>query len=266
VTAPTGLSRGRLAAPLALLGVALFALPLVALVARAPWASLPAHVASPAVHDAMRLSLVSSVAALALAVGVGLPLAIWLASGRSRLRGIVRLVVMLPVVLPPVVAGIALLLAFGRAGLVGAWLYEWFGVAVPFTTAATVIAAAYVGTPFFVLAAEAGLRALEPRYTEVAATLGAGPVRRFVRVTLPMVLPSLRSGALLCWARALGEFCATQTFAGNLAGTTRTMPLACGDALERMDMNAAVVLSLLLAGVSVAVLFLLRHALPGGGR
>jgi molybdate transport system permease protein len=255
--------RGRLAGALAALGALLFTLPLVGLLVRVPWRSLGEQLASPAVHDAMRLSLVSSTGALALAVAVGLPLAIWLASGRSALRTAVRLIVLLPIVLPPVVAGVALLLAFGRSGVVGAWLHAAFGVSVPFTTAATVLAGAYVGMPFFVLAAEAGLRGLDRRYLEVAATLGASPWRRFTRVVLPMVLPSLRTGLLLCWARALGEFCATQTFAGNLAGTTRTMPLACGVAMET-DPQLAIVLGLVLAAVSGTVLFLLRAGLPGG--
>ena len=242
-------------------GVLLFLLPLLGLAARAPWNELGKQLQSPAVHDAMRLSLVSSLSALLLAVGFGLPVAVWLASGRSALRTAARIVVTLPIVLPPVVAGIALLLAFGRNGLIGSWLERWFGITVPFTTFATVIAAAYMGMPFFVLSAEAGLRAFDRRYLDVAATLGAG-LRRFATVTLPMVLPQLRTGALLCWARALGEFCATQTFAGNLAGTTRTMPLACGIAME-VEPNLAIVLSLILASVSVLVLFLLRHGLPG---
>ncbi len=261
---PPGARRGRCVGALAALGALLFALPLLGLLARVPWSEVLRQLASPAVHDAMRLSLVSSVSALVLAVLLGLPLAVWLAGGRSTLRTAVRLIVTLPLVLPPVVAGIALLLAFGRAGVVGSWLHAAFGVAVPFTTAATVVAAAYVGMPFFVLAAEAGLRSCDARWHEVAATLGAGPWRRFTRVTVPLVLPSLRTGALLCWARALGEFCATQTFAGNLAGTTRTMPLACGVAME-VDPELAIVLSLILATVSIGVLFSLRHGLPGGG-
>jgi len=252
--------RGFVLGALAALGVLLFCLPLAGLVARAPWRELGSQLASSAVHDAMRLSLVSSVSALVVAVVLGLPIAVWLANGRSALRTAVRIVVMLPIVLPPVVAGIALLLAFGRSGLLGGWLEQTFGVSLPFTTLATVVAAAYMGMPFFVLSAEAGLRSFDRRHLDVAATLGAGPLRRFVTVTLPLVLPSLRIGALLCWARALGEFCATQVFAGNLAGTTRTMPLACGIAME-VDPNLAIVLSMILAMVSVAVLFLLRHGL-----
>lgn len=245
---------------LAGLGVLLFLLPLLGLVARAPWRDLWTQLGAPAVHDAMWLSLVSSLAASGLAVGLGLPVAVWLANGRSHLRTAARIVVTLPIVLPPVVAGVALLLAFGRNGLIGVWLDRWLGLSLPFTTAATVVAAAYMGMPFFVLSAEAGLRSFDRRYLDVAATLGAGPVRRFATVTVPMILPSLRTGLLLCWARSLGEFCATQTFAGNLAGTTRTMPLACGVAME-FDPNLAIALSLILASVSVLVLFLLRHGL-----
>lgn len=245
---------------LAGLGVALFCLPLLGLLARVPWRELWAQLASPAVHTAMGLSLVSSLSALGVAAVFGLPIAVWLANGRSAMRTAVRIVVMLPIVLPPVVAGIALLLAFGRNGVLGAWLEAWFGVSLPFTTLATVVAAAYMGMPFFVLSAEAGLRSFDRRHLDVAATLGAGATRRFFTVTLPLILPSLRTGALLCWARALGEFCATQVFAGNLAGTTRTMPLACGVAME-VDPNLAIVLSLILASVSVVVLFLLRNGL-----
>jgi molybdate transport system permease protein len=244
----------------AALAVALFVLPLVGLAARTPWGELAGLLGRGEVHDALRLSLLSSLGATALAVALGLPLAVWLAGARSPLRTAVRLVVLLPIVLPPIVAGIALLAAFGRHGLVGSWLEAWFGAALPFTTPATVVAAAYVGMPFFVLGAEAGLRAFDRRLLDVASSLGAGPLRRFVTVTLPVVAPSLRTGALLCWARALGEYCATQTFAGNLAGTTRTMPLLCGVAMET-DPAQAVALSLILTAVSLVVLFVLRRGL-----
>jgi molybdate transport system permease protein len=244
------------------LAVLLFLLPLLGLVLRTPWSDLWQQLGSDAVRSAMGLSLLSSTTALGLAVLLGLPLAVWLAAGDSPLRTAARIVVMLPIVLPPVVAGVALLLAFGRNGICGVWLDRWFGVSLPFSTAGCVVAAAYVGLPFFVLAAEAGLRAFDRRWLEVAATLGAGPWRRFTTVTVPMILPSLRTGALLCWARALGEYCATQTFAGNLAGTTRTMPLACGMAME-VEPDLAIVLGLILASVSVVVLFSLRHSLQG---
>ncbi|MBL8896039.1 MAG: ABC transporter permease subunit [Planctomycetes bacterium] len=245
---------------LAFLGIALFALPLVGLFLRAPWSELASLLASSAVHDALRLSLVSSFSALALSVVLGLPIALWLASGSSALRRAARLVVLLPIVLPPVVGGIALLLAYGRSGILGAPLESWLGIALPFTTAGTVVAAAYLGLPFFVLSAEAGLRTLDRRYLELAATLGAGPARRFFTVTLPLVAPSLGAGGLLCWARSLGEFCATQTFAGNLEGTTRTMPLACGVAMER-DPALAICLSLILASISLLVLYVLHRRL-----
>jgi molybdate transport system permease protein len=240
------------------LAALLFALPILGIVLRAPWSRLGEQLASSAVHDAMRLSLISSFGALAVAVVLGLPLAVWLAGGRSWLRTWVRIVVTLPIVLPPVVGGIALLLAFGRNGVVGVWLDRWFGLTLPFTPAGALLAAAYEGMPFFVLAVEAGLRSFDRRYLAAAATLGAGPARRFATVTLPMIAPSLQAGALLCWARALGEFCATQTFAGNLAERTRTMPLACAVAMET-EPELAIVLSLMLSTVSVAVLFVLRH-------
>jgi molybdate transport system permease protein len=249
-----------LCALLVALAVALFALPLVGMLVAAPWTSLFDLVTSDAAVAALRLSLTSSLGATAVAVVLGLPLAAWLARGASPLRSAVRVVVTLPVVLPPIVAGIALLLAFGRNGLVGAWLERTFGASLPFTTAATVIAAAYMGMPFFVLSAEAGLRAADARLDEAARTLGANPAQRFLWVTLPMARTALLTGALLAWARALGEFCATQMFAGNLEGTTRTLPLQCAIAMESAP-ELAIGLSLVLACVSVAVLWLVRNRL-----
>jgi molybdate transport system permease protein len=243
----------------AALAVALFALPLVGILARAPWSRLLEQLSSPAVHDAMWLSLLASCGALALAFAFGLPMAVWLASGRSPLRTFARIVVTLPIVLPPVVGGIALLLAFGRNGVVGPLLEQWLGLSLPYTTVGATLAATYLGMPFFVLAVEAGLRSFDRRFVAAAATLGAGPARRFFTVTLPMIRPSLQAGALLCWARALGEYCATVTFAGNFAGSTRTMPLACGDAMNRGEPEIAIVLSLILSAVSVLVLVSLRN-------
>jgi len=246
-----------LAALGALLGVGLLALPLVGILLRAPWAEVPARLAQPAVRSALELSLVCSVSATVAGVVLGLPIA-WLLArrdfpGRSVLRGLVTL----PMVLPPVVGGLALLLAFGRRGVVGSWLESWTGLALPFTTFGVVVAETYVAMPFFVLAAEAGIRALDPRLEEAAATLGAGPWTRLRRVTLPLLLPSLRAGAIVCWARALGEFGATITFAGNLPGRTQTMPLAVYLAFET-DPDAAIALSLVLVAVSLAVLVALR--------
>ena len=241
-----------------LVAVLFFALPLVALVVRVPFDDLIRRFGAPEMVDALRLSLVCSLAAAAASVVLGLPLASWLARGNSPLRTAVRVLVTLPMVLPPVVGGVALLLAYGRNGLVGSWLDEWLGIALPFTTPGVVVAETYVAMPFFVLTAEAGLRSFDRRYAEAAATLGAGPLRVFWSVTVPSVLPSLRAGFVVAWARALGEFGASITFAGNLVGTTRTMPLAVYAALET-DADAAIVLSLVLVVIAAGFLYLLRE-------
>jgi molybdate transport system permease protein len=169
----------------------------------------------------------------------------------------VRAVVTVPLVLPPVVGGVALLLVFGRRGIVGAWLDSAFGLTLPFTTTGVVLAEAFVAMPFLVIAVEGALRGADARYEEAAATLGAGRWTTFVHVTLPLVAPGIAAGAVLCWARALGEFGATITFAGNFPGRTQTMPLAVYLALET-DLQAAIVLSLILLTVSVTILAALR--------
>lgn len=239
-------------------GVLFFLLPLVGLCLRAPWGRLGAELGAPETRAALWLSLQCSCAATALSALFGLPLAAWLARGADAVRNAVRVLVTLPMVLPPVVGGVALLLVFGRNGLVGGPLYAWFGVTLPFSTVGVVLAATYVAMPFFVLTTEAGLRSFDPRFAAAAATLGAGPWRTFRAVTLPMIAPSLGAGLLVAWARALGEFGATITFAGNLAGTTRTMPLAVYVALETRP-EAAIALSLALVALSACVLFLLRR-------
>jgi molybdate transport system permease protein len=215
---------------------------------------------APDVGTALRLSLECSVAAVALSLLLGVPLAWMLARMRFPGQPLVRALVTLPMVLPPVVGGVALLLAFGRRGFVGEALERLTGVTLPFTTAGAVLAEAFVAMPFLVVAVEAGLRQVDRRYEEAAATLGAGPWTRFWRVTLPLVAPSLGAGAALCWARALGEFGATITFAGNFPGKTQTMPLAVYIALET-NPDAAVALSLILLVVSLVVLVGLRHRL-----
>jgi len=241
----------------ALVAMALLLLPVAGLLARASWTQLPSDLASVEVVAALRLSLVCSLAATALAIPLGLPLA-WILA-RSRLPGLrwLRALVTLPMVLPPVVGGVALLFAFGRRGLVGQWIHESFGVSLPFTTAAVVLAETFVAMPFLIAAAEAGFRQVDRRYEEAAATLGAGRLQTLLDVTLPLALPSLGAGAVLCWARALGEFGATITFAGNLPGVTQTLPLAVYMALE-MRPEAAIALSLLLLAISLAVLAALR--------
>ena len=257
--------RGRTPWPLgvpALAGALLLVVPLLGLLVRAPWSQLREIVATSAVLDALRLSLVGATAATRISLVLGVPLAWVLARSTAPGIRLLRALVTLPLVLPPVVGGVALLLAFGRRGLVGRWLDHAFGITVPFTTAAVVLAETFVAMPFLVVAVEGAFRSMDAGYDEAAATLGAGRWFTFRRVTLPLVRPSLVAGAVLCWARALGEFGATITFAGNLQGVTRTMPLAVYVAMET-DPEAAIALSLLLLLVSVAVLFALRGRLVG---
>jgi molybdate transport system permease protein len=241
----------------AAVAVAFFALPFVALLQRAPWSDLGDLIGKPVVTDALRLSITTAAAATAIALLVGIPLAWVLARtavpGRSALRALITL----PMVLPPVVGGAALLFAFGRRGLLGEPVYDSTGFLLPFSTWGVVAANTFVAMPFLVLTVEAGLRSADPRYEDAAATLGASRWMIFRRVTLPNAAPSIVAGAVLCWARALGEFGATVTFAGNLQGRTQTMPLAVFLALES-DREAAIALSLVLIAVSLAVLLPLR--------
>ena len=238
----------------------LLVLPLAALVLRVPPAALWQRVREPLVLDALRLSLVTSAGSTALVVALGLPLAYLLATRRFPGKRAVELLVDLPLVLPPTVAGVALLAAFGRAGLAGGTLHG-LGITLPFTTLGVVVAQAFVAAPFFVGAARTGLAEVDRRYLDMAATLRSTPARTFVRVMLPLALPSLLAGAAMSWARALGEFGATITFAGNLPGVTQTMPLAVYLALQS-DLEAAVALSVLLLAVSLVVLLLVRARRP----
>jgi molybdate transport system permease protein len=241
----------------AVAGLAFLVLPLVGLLARTPWASLPRRLAEPGILAALRLSLLTASLATLLCLAVGVPLAWLLARVDFPGRRVVRALVTVPLVLPPVVGGIALLLVFGRTGIVGRWLAGTWGVSLPFTTAGVVVAEAFVAMPFLILAVEGALRGADTRYEEAAATLGAARWTTFTHVTLPLVAPGVAAGAVLCWARALGEFGATITFAGNMPGRTQTMPLAVYLALET-DLRTAVVLSLVLLTVSVAILAALR--------
>jgi molybdate transport system permease protein len=241
----------------ALIGLAFLVLPLVGLLVRAPWTTLPQRLTEPGILTALRLSLVTATLATAVCLLLGVPLAWILARTTFPGRRLVRALVTVPLVLPPVVGGVALLLVFGRRGLLGAWLDSTFGITLPFTTTGVVIAEAFVAMPFLVISVEGALRGADARYEEAAATLGASRWTAFRRVTLPLIAPGVAAGAVLCWARALGEFGATITFAGNFPGRTQTMPLAVYLALEQ-DLDAAIVLSLLLLVVSVAVLAALR--------
>ena len=241
----------------ALIGLAFLLVPLIALVVRTDWHDLPGRLSSPAVWQALKLSLLCATAATAVSLVLGVPLAWLLARVDFPGRGLVRALVTLPLVLPPVVGGVALLMALGRNGVVGRWLDSWFGLTLPFTTAGVVVAETFVAMPFLVISVEGTLRAADPRYEEAATTLGASRFTAFRRVTLPLIAPGVAAGAVLAWARALGEFGATITFAGNFPGRTQTMPLAVYLALQN-DPEVAVTLSLVLLAVSIAVLAGLR--------
>ncbi|MDG4804175.1 ABC transporter permease [Micromonospora sp. WMMD980] len=242
----------------ALLGLLFLVLPLAGLVVRAPWTTLPQRLTEPGALTALRLSLQTATAATVVCLLLGVPLAWLLARARFPGRRLVRALVTVPLVLPPVVGGVALLLVFGRRGLLGEWLDGTFGFTLPFTTTGVVVAEAFVAMPFLVIAVEGALRGADARYEEAAATLGAGRWTTFTHVTLPLVAPGVAAGAVLCWARALGEFGATITFAGNYPGITQTMPLAVYQTIEGGDLDGAVVLSLVLLTVSVAILAGLR--------
>ncbi|MFI6903133.1 ABC transporter permease [Nonomuraea sp. NPDC050394] len=241
----------------AVAGLLFLVLPLAGLLIRAPWSTLGPRLAEPHVLEALRLSVVCASVATLICLVLGVPLAWLLARVSFPGRRLVRALVTVPLVLPPVVGGVALLLVLGRRGLVGQWLESAFGITLPFTTAGVVIAEAFVAMPFLVISVEGALRGADQRFEEAAATLGASRWIVFRRVTLPMIMPGVVAGAVLCWARALGEFGATITFAGNFPGTTRTMPLAVYLALET-EPEAAIVLSLVLLAVSVIILASLR--------
>ncbi|PVE13120.1 ABC transporter ATPase [Streptomyces scopuliridis RB72] len=259
-------SRGRgapvaLALP-ALLAIAFLLLPLTGILARTSWGDLGTHLTAPGVVQALRLSLLVSFWALGLSLVLGVPLAWLLARVRFPGKTLVRALVLLPMVLPPTVGGVALLLGFGRRGLLGPWLEDSFGVTLPFHTSGAVIAATFVAMPFLVISLEGTLAGMRPAYEETAASLGASPVRVFLTVTLPMVAPGLAAGAALTWARALGEFGATITFAGNLPGTTQTLPLQVYLLLQDSP-EAATSVSLLLLAIAMAVLIALRGRWTG---
>lgn len=246
----------------AALGLALLALPLVALVLRAPWGSLPELLTQSTTLQALWLSFATALAATAISLVLGVPLAVILARSADWHvvpRRLFRAAVTVPLVLPPVAGGVALLMLLGRQGVVGQWLP--FGI--PFTTAAVVVAHVFVAMPFLVLAVEGALRASDRRFELAAATLGASRFTVFRRITLPLISPGVAAGALLCFTRSLGEFGATITFAGSFPGTTQTLPIAIYLELQS-DPNAAIALSVVLLLVSVGVLVSLRDRwLPG---
>lgn len=253
--AATWRSRVTLGVPAAL-ALLLLVVPLVALLLRADWARIPSDLATPSVLPALRLSLTTTSTTALLCLLLGTPLAWFLARSDSRATSWVRALLTVPLVLPPVVGGVALLLAWGRNGVLGQHLAP-LGIQIPFTTVAVVLAETFVAMPYYVLAVEGAMRGLDPRLEQVARTLGAGDLRYLRTVGLPLVLPGIAGGLALAWARALGEFGATITFAGNFPGRTQTLPLLVYVELER-DPQVAISISILLLAVSVLVLGVLR--------
>jgi molybdate transport system permease protein len=263
-------SRRRLGAERALLAgvggllLLFLAVPLVALVLTTTRADFAAGLAHPLVWPALRLSLITTVASVLVIVLLGTPLAYTLARSHGRLARALETAAQLPIVIPPAVAGVAMLLAFGRRSLLARLFYPE-GWSVTFTTAAVVMAEIFVSAPFFVQAATSAFRRVDPRLVVVARSLGASPLRVFTRVALPLAAPGLLAGAAMSWARSLGEFGATLMFAGNLEGVTQTLPLAIYAALES-DMRAAQALSIVLMSVAFALLLgvrtLLRRSSP----
>lgn len=248
---------------LAAIALAFLLLPLIGLLLETPWRELPALLSSQAALEALRLSLVTSILAALFATILGVPLAWVLARKDFPGQRLVRGVVLLPLVLPPVVGGVTLLTAFGRRGLIGQYLYDWFGIQLPFSTAGVVMAATFVAMPFLVITVEGALRSIDTRYEQAARTLGASPRTVLLRITLPLISASVLAGVVLAWARALGEFGATITFAGNFPGVTQTLPLAVYSALE-VSRDEAIALSLVLLAVSLTVLVSLRGRFLGG--
>jgi molybdate transport system permease protein len=238
--------------------VALLLAPVVGLVFTTSGAELLAGLAHPLVWPALRLSALTTATSLLCVVLLGTPLAWCLARSASSTARLIEALVQLPVVIPPAVAGVALLLAFGRRGLLSALYPPGFGIS--FTTGAVVLAQVFVSAPFYVQAALSAFRRVDGRLLIVARSFGAGPLRVFARIALPLAAPGLLAGALLSWARALGEFGATLMFAGNLEGRTQTLPLAIYTALEA-DLRAAQALSIVLVVVALGLLLGMRALL-----
>jgi molybdate transport system permease protein len=248
---------------LAALAALFFVFPLIGMISGAPWGNVFSIITSQSSVDALGLSLIASLASTAIALTFGFPLAWLLARNQFPGKGVVRGLTTLPMVLPPVVGGIALLLAYGRRGIIGEPLARATGVTLPFTLAGVIVAESFVAMPFFVITVESGLRSMNRRLEDAARSLGAGRWTVFRRVTLPLIWPSLAAGTVLTWARALGEFGATITFAGNLPGVTQTMPLAIYVNQSSGNMDQAIALSLVLVVVSLVVM-ILRRQLSGG--
>ena len=246
------------------LGAGFLVLPILGLLVRAPWSDIVERLTQPGVGAALRLSLLCSTASTALALVLGIPLAWLLARARLPAKPLIRAIVLVPLLLPPIVSGIGLLAALGRKGFAGQLLDGLFGLRLPFSTLGVIVAVSYVALPFVVVTMEGAFLTVDARLEQAAATLGARPLVVTRTITLPLVLPSLAAGTVLAWARSMGEFGATVTFAGNLPGRTQTLPLATFLALEN-DLDQAVMLSLLLLLPSIAMLALVRGRSRGLG-
>lgn len=242
---------------LAVVGIVLLALPIVAILIRMPWTSLGEIITDDANRIALVLSLRTSLIATLLSVVLGIPVAYVISRHTFPGARIFRALCVLPMVLPPVVGGVALIYVLGKNGIIGQYLWEWFGIRIAFTETAAVLAQFFVAAPFFIVVMESAFTSIDQSIVGVSRTLGASPWYTMLRVQLPMVLPSLLAGIVLTWARALGEFGATITFAGNTEGRTQTLPLAVYSALESGS-DAALLLSFLLIAVSFTVLVALR--------
>ncbi|MFN2594651.1 MAG: molybdate ABC transporter permease subunit [Actinomycetota bacterium] len=251
-----------LLAVLAAAGVAFFALPLVGLLVRSPWSQFGNQLSRSTTLDAAKLSIIVSLSAVAISAVLGFPVAWYLARSKARSLRFVRALVLIPMILPPVVGGIALFTAFGRNGLLGSAL-DALGISLPFTTGGAVLAAAFVSAPFFIITVEAGLRGADVGLEDAASSMGASRFSVLRTVTLPAIRPALLGGLALCWARALGEFGATITFACNFQGRTQTLPLDIYQTLQT-DPNGAIMLSVLLLAVAVAIFVALRGRLRFG--
>lgn len=242
---------------LAVLAALFVVAPLISVVIRVPWADLWSTLSSRAVRQSLSVSLQTSLVAAVLAAVLGIPLSWWLARTSSRFSRVIRTVCIAPMVLPPVVAGIALLAAFGRRGVVGEQLFNWWGISLPFTKTAVVLAQVFVAMPFLILAVEAAFRQVDEGLEDAARTLGASPLRIFFTVVVPSIRPALIAGLVLAWARSFGEFGASITFAGSFPGRTQTLPMSVYE-IATYDYRQALVVSVFMMFVSVGVLATMR--------
>jgi len=252
----------------AIAGLLVVFLPLLALFTKVPWLHLFSHLTSQGAINAIKVSLTSSIIAGLISLVLGVPLAWYLARGPLRITRYLRPIVISPLVMPPTVAGLALLTLMGRNGLLGKPIFEKTNWSMPFTWTAVVLAGVFVGMPFLVLVVESVFQRLPGEVEEAAQTLGANPSQVFWRIAIPQARGGIVSGLVLAWARALGEFGATLTFAGSLPGVTRTLPMEVYNAFE-MEPASAYAISGLLIGIAVVVVFFMRSSLIsafGGSR